>query len=847
MSSTTKEKRRNSEKRKEKSRDAARFRRGKETEIFYELAHQLPLPHNVCAQLDKAAIMRLTISFLKMRMLIGEKAKRSESKGAVTARNVVLDKMMDSYYLKALEGFVMVLTQEGDMAYLSENVSKYLGLTQVDMAGHSIYDYTHPCDHEEIREQLSDKPGLQIKARKEKDECSFLVRMKCTLTPKGRNVNLKSATYKVIQCRGHMKTAESSTSVSLMGYRPPPMTCLILVAEPIPHPANIEIPLDSQTFLSRHSMDMKFTYVDDRIQDIVGYKASDLIGKSAYDFCHALDTDKMEKSYQDLYSKGQTSTRRYRFLSKNGGYVWIQTQATVIYNNRTSKPQCIVSVNYVLSGIENENLVLSTEQKKAEQAKPKLSTVPEMSNGMKLSTEEIFSPLSEDSNACFWTSTGDKVNSWNPDPDELPYLAPTAGPAMIPLPFSGGIDMDMDMYDEVLFPTDQSVPNFTGFDPFTSTTVSLTGGDSKSKEQPNDPSKPQQLQQQLPQAQRQELQAQNDVFSQHRAITAIPTPPASVSPHAASTCPNSPEEYKSYDPTVNGEMVDKVSSLFTTYDPVADDNNLTTKELEMRAPYIPMTGGDCSLYSGKIMNDPVLSSVALPSPPHPSCAAGSLPSQPRIAYRPLAKGVSSPTMVIGSTASVFSPLKPPCSQVSSKSTESMALSTETASSRPTLTPSLITTIRKRKLTPPSFATQPPTKSSCSQSSLGEQLLFGMRPVKTEPKPHRSPTGCQNLTETTMSQKKSSLLNLLLNNGGGAFNGCDSGGKHNGQKMPSLGKPGGQSTSQLPGMRIAPLLDVTRYDAEVNAPIQSTQLLQGEDLLRALDQSANRVPSPSNVW
>lgn len=38
---------------------------------------------------------------------------------------------LDACYLKALEGFVMVLTAEGDMAYLSENVSKHLGLSQV--------------------------------------------------------------------------------------------------------------------------------------------------------------------------------------------------------------------------------------------------------------------------------------------------------------------------------------------------------------------------------------------------------------------------------------------------------------------------------------------------------------------------------------------------------------------------------------------------------------------------------------------------------------------------------------------------------------------------------------------
>lgn len=38
---------------------------------------------------------------------------------------------------------------------------------------------------------------------------------------------------------------------------------LVAVARPIPHPSNIEIPLDSKTFLSKHSLDMKFTYTDE--------------------------------------------------------------------------------------------------------------------------------------------------------------------------------------------------------------------------------------------------------------------------------------------------------------------------------------------------------------------------------------------------------------------------------------------------------------------------------------------------------------------------------------------------------------------------------------------------------
>ncbi|KAM7385223.1 hypothetical protein PAMP_001317 [Pampus punctatissimus] len=59
-----------SERRKEKSRDAARCRRSKETEVFYELAHQLPLPHSISSHLDKASIMRLAISFLRTRKLL---------------------------------------------------------------------------------------------------------------------------------------------------------------------------------------------------------------------------------------------------------------------------------------------------------------------------------------------------------------------------------------------------------------------------------------------------------------------------------------------------------------------------------------------------------------------------------------------------------------------------------------------------------------------------------------------------------------------------------------------------------------------------------------------------------
>jgi len=35
------------------------------------------------------------------------------------------------------------------------------------------------------------------------------------------------------------------------------------LAEPLLHPSDVDIPLDKQTFLTKHSPDMKFEYVDE--------------------------------------------------------------------------------------------------------------------------------------------------------------------------------------------------------------------------------------------------------------------------------------------------------------------------------------------------------------------------------------------------------------------------------------------------------------------------------------------------------------------------------------------------------------------------------------------------------
>ena len=63
---------------------------------------------------------------------------------------------------------------------------------QIELIGQSMFDFIHMSDRATVR-------GVLDKATpKHKDtEFDFFVRLKCTLTSKGKNINLKSATFKV--------------------------------------------------------------------------------------------------------------------------------------------------------------------------------------------------------------------------------------------------------------------------------------------------------------------------------------------------------------------------------------------------------------------------------------------------------------------------------------------------------------------------------------------------------------------------------------------------------------------------------------------------------------------------
>ncbi|XP_044227045.1 single-minded homolog 2 [Thunnus albacares] len=369
---------------KEKSKNAAKTRRENENGEFYELAKLLPLPAAITSQLDKASIIRLTSSYLKMRAVFPD----GVGDGWGQSRFTPLDSMakeLGSHLLQTLDGFVFVVASDGKIMYISETASVHLGLSQVELTGNSIFEYIHPSDHDEMTAVLGlhqhphhhFSPDYEI-------ERSFFLRMKCVLAK--RNAGLTCGGYKVIHCSGYLKVRQYI--MDMPRYESCYQTVgLVAVGHSLPPSGVTEIKLHSNMFMFRASLDFKLIFLDSRVAELTGYEPQDLIEKTLYHHVHACDIFHLRYAHHLLLVKGQVTTKYYRMLSKHGGWVWVQSYATIVHNSRSSRPHCIVSVNYVLTEIECKELQLSEDQSQV--TKPDVSLTSSQDHRKQLRTKAV--------------------------------------------------------------------------------------------------------------------------------------------------------------------------------------------------------------------------------------------------------------------------------------------------------------------------------------------------------------------------------------------------------------------------------------------------------------------------
>nr|KAF6281914.1 neuronal PAS domain protein 1 [Pipistrellus kuhlii] len=371
--------------RKEKSRNAARSRRGKENLEFFELARLLPLPGAIASRLDKAAVVRLCVAYLRLRRFAalgappwGLRAAPPAGlapgrSGPVALVSEVFEQHLGGHILQALDGFVFALSQEGKFLYISETVSIYLGLSQVELTGSSVFDYIHPGDHSEVLEQLglrtrtsgpptspsiassssssslADTPEIEAgppavpsaRAR----ERSFFVRMKSTLTKRGLHV--KASGYKVIHVTGRLRAR--ALGLVALGHALPPAPLA-------------ELPLHGHAVVFRLSLGLTILACESRVSEHMDLGPAELVGRSCYQFVHGQDAARIRRSHLDLLDKGQVVTGYYRWLQRAGGFVWLQSAASVALGGKSPGERHVLWVSYVLSQAEGGHTPLDAFQ-----------------------------------------------------------------------------------------------------------------------------------------------------------------------------------------------------------------------------------------------------------------------------------------------------------------------------------------------------------------------------------------------------------------------------------------------------------------------------------------------------
>ncbi|XP_027894214.1 aryl hydrocarbon receptor nuclear translocator-like protein 2 isoform X2 [Xiphophorus couchianus] len=339
-----------------------------------------------------------------------------------------LDKLtvlrMAVQHLKSLKGSASSFSEASSKpSFLPEEELKHLVL-KAELIGQSLFDYIHPKDMGKVKEQLSAselhprerlidaKTGLQVQADLPIGASrlcsgarrSFFCRMKYNKIPvkieeKETQANTskkkESQKYCTVHCTGYMRswpTSQMGAEGEGEGDKQDSsyFSCLVAVGRVHSHSApqvNGEVRVKPTEFVTRYAMDGKFTFVDQRATTILGYLPQELLGTSCYEYFHQDDLLHLADRHRKvLRSREKIETNCYKFKTKYGSFVTLQSQWFSFVNPWNKEVEYIVSTNTVIS-YDNSRTARSghkSEQsgnsKASEDCKKSLPVIPGISS-----------------------------------------------------------------------------------------------------------------------------------------------------------------------------------------------------------------------------------------------------------------------------------------------------------------------------------------------------------------------------------------------------------------------------------------------------------------------------------
>ncbi|KAH7644890.1 aryl hydrocarbon receptor-like [Dermatophagoides farinae] len=275
----------------------------------------------------------------------------------MTAAAIAIEAMMESdLILQALNGFLLILTCEGEVFYTSHTVETYLGFHQSDICHQSVYELVHSEDREELQRHLmwnsnlpADRSTMKFAEILLIENChllerNFTVRFRCLLD--------NTSGFLRLDVRGRIKVLHGQNHKS----EEPPMA-LFAVCTPFGPPSLLEMPANEKaSFKSKHKLDFSMVSMEPRGRSLLGYNESDIANRGGYDLIHQDDLFFVASAHQELLKTGASVMIAYRLVSKDClKWQWLQTSARLVYKN--SKPDFILCTHRPLMEEEGRDLL----------------------------------------------------------------------------------------------------------------------------------------------------------------------------------------------------------------------------------------------------------------------------------------------------------------------------------------------------------------------------------------------------------------------------------------------------------------------------------------------------------